>query len=545
MSELEQAINDLERIEQFALRKASALADLLDEQMSQQDKYVALRTEMGKTANLASPIHVPSWIATHTLEWVGRNLRMGSQMPFMESYIDDHGRIRVDEHNAEELKQRAPDWTRQPELAAYLLHDRQRKFSTILAVVCPPWVDDPQSPNWGADGRAVENAIKSTALDTEGRVCLVDLQNALIYALDGQHRVMGIQGVMAVRDHGFLEIKRRDGTSTNKTFTKQDLLDRFRVEIGELQALLTESISVEYIPAVLAGETREEANRRIRDVFVCINSYAKKTKAGETILLDESDGFSIVARRIGTSHSLFRSDSEDRVNWANNTITKAAAYYTTLDSLKTISERYLPAIGSETFDRWKPLFKDQVPLRPTDEELSEAYAELSKLFDLAQCMPVFQNVLRGDSVVETREFPDDSHPRRLGHLMLRPIGQQVFARAVANIVVSGSMTWEQIAQRLADLDVAGDLGLTPERNLWYQVLFDPRRRAIITSESNRELAVELLVYLLKKGADGPARKELLARVIEQRMDERNERWIDFDGEWSTLSADETDLPIPS
>ena len=376
MSNIEQDIEDLERLEQFSLKKASTLANLLDEKLQQQNRYIGLRTEMGVTGSqYGSPTYVPSWLSTHTLEWVGRNLKMGSQMPFMENYIDEHGRIQVDEHNAEELKQRAPDWTRQPELASYLIHDKQRKFSTIVAVVCPPWVDNPRSPNWGVDGRAVENAIRFDALDTQGRVCLIDLTNALIYALDGQHRVMGIQGVMAVRDNGFLEIKKRDGTSTNKTFTRQELLDRFRVEIGELQALLTESISVEYIPAVVAGETREEANRRIRDVFVCINSYAKKTKAGETILLDESDGFSIIARRIGTSHSLFKADAGDRVNWASNSITKSGLQITTLDSIRTIAAAYLPAIDNSTYTPWKPLFKDQVALRPTEQELAAAYQD--------------------------------------------------------------------------------------------------------------------------------------------------------------------------
>ena len=456
MSNIEQDIEDLERLEQFSLKKASTLANLLDEKLQQQNRYIGLRTEMGVTGSqYGSPTYVPSWLSTHTLEWVGRNLKMGSQMPFMENYIDEHGRIQVDEHNAEELKQRAPDWTRQPELASYLIHDKQRKFSTIVAVVCPPWVDNPRSPNWGVDGRAVENAIRFDALDTQGRVCLIDLTNALIYALDGQHRVMGIQGVMAVRDNGFLEIKKRDGTSTNKTFTRQELLDRFRVEIGELQALLTESISVEYIPAVVAGETREEANRRIRDVFVCINSYAKKTKAGETILLDESDGFSIIARRIGTSHSLFKADAGDRVNWASNSITKSGLQITTLDSIRTIAAAYLPAIDNSTYTPWKPLFKDQVPLRPTEQELAAAYQDLTALFDLIQSMPVFQKILRGDSVVEAREFPDENNPDRTGHLMLRPIGQQVFASAVARIVGAGIMSVDQLRSRLAKLDDGG------------------------------------------------------------------------------------------
>ena len=195
---------------------------------------------------------------------------------------------------------------------------------------------------------------------------------------------MGIHGVMDIRDKGFLEIKRRDGSATNKKFQKQELLERWRVEIGELQGLLHETISVEYIPAVLAGETRDEANRRIRDVFVCINSYAKKTKAGETILLDESDGFSIIARRVATTHDLFR--AEQRVNWANNTISKLASYLTTLDSVRTMARDFLSVVDDK-YDVWRPMFKEQVPLRPTDGELASAYEDLSKLFDMLQDVP--------------------------------------------------------------------------------------------------------------------------------------------------------------
>ena len=149
----------------------------------------------------------------------------------------------------------------------------------------------------GTDGRAVTNAITVESLDTEGRICLIDLLNTHIYALDGQHRVLGIRGVAEIRDKGFLELRKKDGTATPKRLNADYLMSQYRIDTAELQAILTESITVEYLPAVLAGETRDEANRRIRDVFVCINSYAKKTKPGENILLHERDGFSIVARK--------------------------------------------------------------------------------------------------------------------------------------------------------------------------------------------------------------------------------------------------------
>ena len=544
MPNLEQDIEDLERLEQYDLKKASILANLLDEKIGQQDRFIALRAYMGKTGErYGQSTSVPSWVATHTLEWVGTNLKMGSQMPFMATSIDDRGRVRVDEHNAEELKQRAPDWTRQPELAAYLLHDRQRKFSTILAVVSPPWVDDTNHPNWGSDGRATINSIRFSPLDTEGNLCVIDLKDTLIYALDGQHRVMGIQGVIDVRDLGFIQIKHRDGTATSKSFTKEDLLDRFRVEIGELQALLLETITVEYIPAVIAGETRDEANRRIRDVFVCINSYAKKTKAGENILLDESDGFSIVARKIATQHDLF-STGTDRVNWANNTISKSSPCFTTLDSVRTVAAYYLPTIDPEKYGSWIPLFKEQVPLRPTEEELRAAYAELSKFFDLVQELPVFQRLLRGDSVIDAREFPDEKHPSRAGHMLLRPIGQQVLARAVSRVLADGKMAWNDISERLRVLDSTGALELYREANLWYEVLFNAAKGTVIASETNRSLAEGLLVYLLKRGEEPSRRRELVDGLVEKRMDAKGDRWVGFDGSWKDAKADERDLPLP-
>ena len=544
MKNLEQEIEDLENLEQYAIRKASMLANLLDESMRQQERFIALRTEMGTTgAELHRTVAVPSWVATHSLGWVGKNLKMGSEMPFMESYIDEHGRIRVDERNAQELKQRAPDWTRQPELAAYLLHDRQRKFSTILAVVCPPWVDTPDHPNWGVDGRATENAIKVQPLDTEGRVCLVDLKDTHIYALDGQHRVMGIRGVMDVQERGRLELKKRDGTSTNKTYSREDLLDRFRVDIGELQAVLNETISVEYIPSVIAGETRDEANRRVRDVFVCINSYAKKTKVGESILLDESNGFSIVARNIATGHSLLKPGNRQRVNWENNSIPKSAEYFTTLDGIRTIAQKYLTMIDSAKYKKWEPLFKDQVPLRPTNDELRDAFADLSRLFDLFESLPVFQNLLRGDDVVKWREFPTPEQPERVGHLALRPIGQQVLALAISTVIDKGDLTWDEVRTKLEKLDIDGGFRLHEVANVWYQILYEPRKGTIIARDGNRELATDILIYLLK-GAEESERRNLLDRVIEMRTDETGNKWMDFTGEWTETSNNQARLPLP-
>ena len=70
------------------------------------------------------------------------------------------------------------------------------------------------------------------------------------------------------------------------------------------------------------------------------------------------------------------------------------------------------------------------------------------------------------------------------------------------------------------------------------------RNAIKTRGENRELATKLMVYLVKGGEDHNLRKDLLRHVIANRMDEKGERWLDFDGDWSAKSVEEADLPAP-
>ena len=99
----------------------------------------------------------------------------------------------IDEENIKSVMQRAPDWTRQIPLTAYLLSNRNHKFTSILAVIEPSWINDPKDKNWGDDGRALKNSIEFEALDSAGNIGLINLDNKTIFALDGQHRIMGIK----------------------------------------------------------------------------------------------------------------------------------------------------------------------------------------------------------------------------------------------------------------------------------------------------------------------------------------------------------------
>ena len=59
----------------------------------------------------------------------------------------------------------------------------------------PDWINDPHHDNWGDDQRALVSSIDFTALDSSGKIGLIKLEGSSIFALDGQHRIMGIKGL--------------------------------------------------------------------------------------------------------------------------------------------------------------------------------------------------------------------------------------------------------------------------------------------------------------------------------------------------------------
>ena len=539
-------LQDIQYIEEAKKKERRVLAQLLDDVEKAEGHEIALRSEMGTTLNESgTSVRVPSYLTAHTMRYLGSkaNLRMGSEMPFMEKYIDENGRLTIDETNAAEVAQRAPDWTRQPALTAYLVHEAHRKFGTILSVISPSWVDDPIHENWGEDQRALKSAIDFSPIDSAGLIGLLNIKDINAYALDGQHRIMGIRGISDIQD-GRLEIKKKDGSTTGKNITREDFLTDLKTDVSVLHKVLEEKVAVEYIPAVIKGETREEATRRIRSIFVSINSYAKKTDKGESYLLDESDGYSIAARKVGLTHPLFKKERAGaRINWKNTGLPKRSIYLTTLQALRDMMIAITEETNPARADEWKPKFKGAVPLRPTEKEIDEAAEDLKKILDEAMKLPSFKAVMNGDDITTWREFPsdDESPDINKGHLLMRPIGQVLFVRTVGRLL-NGGMNLREIFSKLIRFDKRGGFKAHDPKNLWYSVTYNPDRKTMITDKT--KLAVDLLTYLVR-GVASEGQEELLNELKDLRQGaEDNEKWLDFSGTWTSKSNVESGLPSP-
>jgi DGQHR domain-containing protein len=501
----------------------------MDKYSQQKGKAFALRSEMGYSLEeTGQKVRIPSFVIVHTLDWVGKQIKMGSEMPFMQSHIDSKGRLVVDESIAESVKQRAPDWRRQPAISAYLAHDKSRKFGTIIAVLNPTWVDDPTHQNWGPgtpEPRALKSAFNWTPLDARGQIGVLDLDDVLMYALDGQHRVMGIRGLQELLD-GHLQIRNQDGTVKPKAdvIKKDEFLKMFNMDVGGLQGLLNETITIELIPAVLAGETRSESSQRVRSVFITINAYAQRTEKSETTLLDESDGFAIVARKAGTLHPLFKND---RVNWKTSTLPQRTRWYTTLETLKDMATEYLLQVHAKLKNSWQPKFKGQVPIRPEEEEVETARQEFFAFLDHVRSLPVFEGLDSGDDLDEVRQFPD-GRTNGTGHLLVRPVGQIILAKAVGILIREG-YSLDDIFAKLRRWDADGGFRQHVPESIWYGITYDFSGNKMNT-RTNQNMGAKLLAYMVR-GAKEDERLELLSFVVEARdLGKPDEKaWRDFHG----------------
>ncbi|HEY9864919.1 MAG TPA: DGQHR domain-containing protein, partial [Candidatus Obscuribacterales bacterium] len=258
-----------------------AIADLL-KPLYNNDRILAHKTQMAETE---------TFITSVTLEWIAAKVGFASQLPLFQPHLDPTGNVERDTETVDDILQRPLDWSRQATLTQYLTNHKDHKFPAVLVVLSPSWVDNPQAPQWDKQGRATQSAIDFLPLDTQGKLGLLQMsQDVSIFALDGQHRLMGIQGLMQLLRTGHLQPYTKQKKPIGDAITVKELTQKIGITPQQLQQLSQETIGVEFIPAVVKGETRAQARQRVRSIFVHVNLMAVKLSKGQLALLDEDDG---------------------------------------------------------------------------------------------------------------------------------------------------------------------------------------------------------------------------------------------------------------
>ena len=284
------------------------------------------------------------------------------------------------------------------------------------------WVYDEGHDNWGPDGRAMKASLNVERLDTRSWVVDLDSATTSYFALDGQHRLMAIKGLKELLDNGRIGPKKRDGSPiSGKDVTREEIEGYYEergLDFNRLQDAMNEAMGVDIIPAVQNRETFREAVSRLRNVFVDVNENAKRLEKGELTLLEENDGFRIVARTVMTKHKLFKGPlgSPLNVDTKGNQISERSESYTTLNALVSITREYLGAKPEFRTGRI-PFLTCKVPagvglLRPTDDEIEKGLAAMTMYFDALSKLPSHRSMVAYFDVDVGQEGKRPSVPAR-------------------------------------------------------------------------------------------------------------------------------------
>ena len=525
-----QIINDVIQMDE---RNRQALSLLLEQQREKDGHLFALSTHMGETS---------SYITTVTLGWVAQNVHFAGDLPIFKGKVDKvTKKVPVDENTISHIQQRQPDWRRQLPMTLYLVVRGNHKFPPLLVAGYQDWVYNSNSEQWGLDERAMQNSLTVMSLEPKAIYYDLDVKNTKYYALDGQHRLMAVLGLHELLTRGKLFSLDVNGKPKPKSFiTRETVIKQIQQESGEdegtihnrLQRLMSEHIGIEIIPAVANGEKYKEALFRLRGTFVDVNEKAKKLTKGELIILDETEGFRVVARNIMLLHNLLK----DKIELIKGQLSESSECYTTLKTLVEIARNYLGAKAE--FSPWKkPMLgsKNLGFMRPAETELSKGTFKLNSYFDALKQLPSHTRFIQGKPAGDIRKKDGEDN------ILFRPIAQLALAEAVATLEGENGMSLESIMRELARREESGQLKLRDRMAPWFGVLCDHsgkmRRR-----KADQFLCTRLFRYLLGGGiADDEEREDLRKKFVEARRIDDNVA-VNMDG--TPVSEKEVQLPSP-
>ena len=382
----------------------------------------------------------------NTLRLPAIRAHMGDWMYYVTfltmNQIAEHVRFAEDIHSNESLRdllQRRLT-KRSGNITQYLLNQDQRFFNALVVASyggAPKWQEISLRKRRGRTGDDQEDSHLEGLLG----VLILDGSEKL-FALDGQHRVAGI-----------------------------------RAAIQKRKALGDEEVCVLLVRGVTQRfRSEDEAGfERTRRLFTTLNRYAKPVSKRDIIALDEDDVVAILTRNFVDEYALFKDKvSSKTVNSIHRSDTTS---FTTITAIYDSLEFFLK-------DRrdWKAFRR----FRPSDEGV-ESYGRTAT--------ELWESLRRNFAVIEEMyaSDPADRVAARYrgldgGHLLFRPVGLLVVARAIRRLMDQGA-DLQGATERLARLPMM--LAEEP----WQGILWNPVNRRMIISGETKGAAERLLVYL--------------------------------------------------
>lgn len=337
-------------------------------------------------------------------------------------------------------------------ISNYLVRQPQRFLNSLVVAV------------YEGEPTFHELSVKQTLPATPGEIPeLVEMNMGVLelrgderlMALDGQHRVRGIQ----------LAIVR------NKRLGDE--------QIGTI---------------FVAHKSTPVGLERTRRLFTTLNRYAKPVSQFDLIAQDEDDAVAIAVRRLIDAHSVLR----ERISEAAGTNLPPGddTSLTTLPALYDAMDRIFR-------DRPTREWNDYKRLRPPEREI-QGLVRVGKVFwdEVARRVDVVRELARDPK----RRISGTERGDGGGHLLLRPVGLTSFAAAAKTLVDSG-IGLPAAVQRLAALPL--DLGNPP----WLKVLWNPTSHRMIVGKDNKDAATAWLSL----AAGAPEGRRLSAARLDREL----------------------------
>jgi DNA sulfur modification protein DndB len=377
--------------------------------------------------NVAAELKIPG-LRAHMGDWVYYTtfLRMRDVAERVSTATEIHKSEAL-----RELIQREVESAHKESIQKYLLHQKERFFNALVIGVYGG------SPNWVE--LSIEESKRSGIRDLpdyiRGALGILVLDGSeKLFAIDGQHRVVGIKAAV---EH------------------KPDLGNE------EVTAIF------------VAHGTDRRGMERTRRLFTTLNRYAKPVSKMQIIAPDEDDAVAIVTRRLLDEHRLFRSWTS--IKKGKNISQTDRKNFTTIVALYDALDRFL----STDSRAWREFKK----LRPPDKTIGQMYSKSSALWDamLDHFRPLRELVASdpGEEVALRYRNKDG------GHLLFRPIGLFMVV-AVIRYFQDEGRTLPSILRAFRAVP------LLLNQQPWVGLLWDTGNRRMTVSGERQRVALRLL-----------------------------------------------------
>lgn len=358
----------------------------------------------------------------------------------------------LDDQLQRELKPR----TRQ--ITKYLISNSERFFGSIVVAVKggdPQWLELDIQANELFDLDKLDAGTRERLTETIGFLGLSGEEK--LFALDGQHRLVGIQGALASR---------------SATPRVRDRLPR-------------EELSV-----ILVSHKDDEGGRiRTRRLFTTLNKEATKPTRAEIIVLDEDNAAALVTRRLRKQLGVLRGDRVAK-SFKSTIAPSDKLALTTLDAIYDVC---MTLLRDRVFAGTKWTTKKIQSTRPTEDVLKQMSSLCASFW--AELQEHFKEV-KIVSQPTAKVLPGDFRKADGGHLLFRPAGMHTFSMAVQKLVAEGASMADAIGQ-------LSKVNFQLKSKFYDGVLWNSVNNSMIVKQKNRSVAARLMLYQLGKESDVP------------------------------------------